>query len=755
MTERKATTVGHPGVNLWTALWRQRVAGGLFLLGTVGYSALYNLVAKPVYETSTKIVFEESREPIPGFDLSEAFARKSYLVNQIEEVKTNSLTAEVAQALPPQVADTLLASLKPTSPAKRQENLVALIRRSLSAEPIRDSDVIVIRAQARSPMIAQVLANTCANVVEERNVSVKRAQASSTRKFIESQLPQIRAELGHDEEALMSFKARNQVVSLTDEARELLTRTTEIGTQYALAQAQRWAAQERLDALRGELAEQRASVVPSISTITSAWADSLRRGLVSLEVQYDNLLVKGYDQDHPEMTKILREIGRTKEKLSAEILRVAEGENLLDPMSQIANLSREALSQEIDIKADSVREASLRGVLLTYDSKMERLPDKELSLARLTRSQMVNENIYRMLLEKFEEARITEAGKIGNARILDPAFFPTSPVRPRKFLNLLMAVIVGSLGATFLATFLESLDRSLKTPEETEQLLAVPMVGLIPTIRVDGNHRGRQAEDQVSATTSRLVTQHAPRSPIAEAYRTLRTNLSFANLDTPLRTILVTSPISKDGKSTTVANLAITLAQAGMQTLLVDTDLRKPVLDELFGLKDSPGLTDVLVGKATLSSAVQKTRVEHLSLLATGPLPPNPSELLGSQKMGDLVAEAKRNYDMVLFDAPPVVVVTDAAVLVRWTDGVVLVVRNAETDRALALRAKELLENVRAKIVGTVMNDLKIERGYGGQKYYHYYYYHYYGNGNKKKTPKRTAKPEYARSGSDSWSSQT
>jgi capsular exopolysaccharide synthesis family protein len=167
----------------------------------------------------------------------------------------------------------------------------------------------------------------------------------------------------------------------------------------------------------------------------------------------------------------------------------------------------------------------------------------------------------------------------------------------------------------------------------------------------------------------------------------------------------------------------------GVDTLLVDTDLRRPVIDDLFQVKESPGLTDVLLGKASLESAIQKSQVEHLSILSTGALPPNPSELLASQKMGDLVAQAKARYGMVLFDSPPVVAVTDAAVLSRWADAVLLVVRMSRTDRGLAQRAKELLENVRAKVVGTVMNDVKLEAGYGG--YHYYYYYHYYGSQEK------------------------
>ena len=754
-TESRHNPTSHPGMDLWIALWRKRLAAGLFLLGVVGFVVVYTFLTKPVYEAQTKIVFEQVQEPIPTFDLSGAFARKSYLVNQIEEIKTFALAEEVARALPDAIADSLLTTAKPRSfrvknteseipnpttnnqqPAtsselRRFEMLTTLIMKSLSAEPIRDSDVILIKAHARTPGAARVLANTTAEVVKDRNVSVKREQASSTRKFIEEQLPKVEGELRKDEEALMAFKAQNQVVSLSDEAKELLVRTTQVGTEHATAQAERQAAEQRLTAIKEQMKTQRASVVPSITTTTSAWADDLRKMLLSQQVEYTNLLVKGYTKDHPQMKKLAAEIEATKQKLTSEVLRVAQGESMENPMSRVADLSREALTLEIDIQTDSTREASLGAILSTYDRQMERLPNKELQLARLTRSQQVNDNIYRLLLEKYEEARITEAGKIGNVRILDPARLPKFPVKPRKLLNLLMALIVGGVGATFLAAFLEQLDKSLKTPEEAENIVGLPVIGLIPSIG-ELNGKAKTSRDIIEQISSRLVTHFVPRSPVAEAYRTIRTNLSFSRPDSPPKNILVTSAAPHEGKSTTAANLAITLAQMGTKTLLVDSDLRRPTLGRIFNIEGKEGLTELLIGKGSLEALVRPTGIPNLFLLPSGHLPPNPSELLGSQRMKDLMAEISRRYEMAFLDSPPVVAVTDPAVLSQNTDGVVLVVESGTTDREAVLRARTLLDNVKANLLGIVMNNVQIENTYGSY-HYHYYYHHYYGEEGKGK----------------------
>lgn len=717
-------------LEILAVLQRRRLLILVCLAGVLLPVFLYNQVAPRIYQAQTTIIFQEQREAIPTFDFSEAFTRQSYLVNQIEEIKSRTLSEEVVDLLPGEIRAVLLPRTNGLTEEARREALTKAVRGSIAAQPVRNSDVIVIKVQATKPKAAAGVANAVAEVVKRRNVAVKREKASSTRKFIEEQLPKVEGALRKDEEALSAFKAHNQVVSLSDEAKELLVRTTSVATEHAKAQAERRAAEQRLASVRAQMKTQRASVVPSITRTTSAWADTLRKKLVSLEVEYTNLLVKGYGTDHPQMKKLTREIAQTKGQLAGEVLRVAEGETLGDPMSRLADLSKESLGLEIDIQTDSTREASLRTVLDSYDRQMERLPNKELLLLRLTRSQQVNDNIYRLLLERFEEARITEAGQIGNVRVIDTAKEPRSPIKPRKFQNLLLALIVGLTLGGGLAFFTESLDRSIKNPEEAEALLGIPVIGLIPSIGdLDGKFKGTRNE--IELISSRLVTHFVPRSPVAEAYRTVRTNLSFSRPDNPPRTILVTSAVPQEGKTTTTANLAITLAQMGGKTLIVDSDLRRPAIRKVFNLESKEGLTDYLIGKGALDALIRTTDIPNLYILPAGQIPPNPSEVLGSQRMKELVAELSRRFEMVFFDSPPVVAVTDAAVLSRYTDGVVLVVQSGATDREAVARAKTLLGNVQANLLGLVLNNIRIESTYGS---YHYrYYYHYYDSEDGKK----------------------
>ena len=213
-----------------------------------------------------------------------------------------------------------------------------------------------------------------------------------------------------------------------------------------------------------------------------------------------------------------------------------------------------------------------------------------------------------------------------------------------------------------------------------------------------------------------LIAYSNPRSPVAEAYRQLRTNIQFSTLDKPLRTLLVTSTSPEEGKSTTLANLAITIAQTGSTVILADCDLRRPTIHQLFGVKNGTGLTSVLIDSSVKEFPFQDSGIPNLRLLPSGPLPPNPSELLGSRRMTELIDQLKEEADFVLFDSPPIVAVTDAAVLATKMDGVLLVIKAGTTKRELAKKAKDLLERVNANLLGVVLNNVRYETGL-----HHYY----------------------------------
>lgn len=303
--------------------------------------------------------------------------------------------------------------------------------------------------------------------------------------------------------------------------------------------------------------------------------------------------------------------------------------------------------------------------------------------------------------------------------VIEEAPLPAVPVGSGWQLQVLLAAAIGlalGVGAAFL---LEYLDDTLKTPEEVAKVTGLTTVGTI--VRISGN-----------SPSERLVTVRHPKSPISEAYRAMRTNLQFSSLDRSVRSLVVTSPNPMEGKSTTIANLGVVMAQAGKSVVLVDSDLRRPMLHKIFQISNKGGLTSVLLEEdPVVDGHLQQTGIENLRILTSGPLPPNPSELLGSQKMQRLIEVLTDRADVVIFDTPPALPVTDAAVLATQTDGVLVVTDAGKTRRASVKQAVDNLRKVGGHLLGIVVNRLATRRTDGG--YYYQYYYSGDGKGRRRR----------------------
>lgn len=302
--------------------------------------------------------------------------------------------------------------------------------------------------------------------------------------------------------------------------------------------------------------------------------------------------------------------------------------------------------------------------------------------------------------------------------LLEPAEPPFAPFSPNLSLNVTLAVVIGIILATAVAFLIEYLDDTLKSKEDISRVLGASTLGEIGVMRGKGD---------------RLITAVEPRSANAEAYRMLRSNISFSSVDKPIETILVTSASPGEGKSITAANLAVTMAQAGYRTVLLDCDLRKPTQHKIFDISNDAGLTNSLLAHANLNSFIRPSRVENLRILTTGPLPPNPAELLGSRSMANLLGVLHSEAEVIIIDSPPVLAVTDSAILARMSDGVLLVVDSGQTKRESAQRAKDALDQAGARLLGVVLNRMPIKGGY------YAYNSKYYSTGNEPSNSRSTA----------------
>lgn len=321
------------------------------------------------------------------------------------------------------------------------------------------------------------------------------------------------------------------------------------------------------------------------------------------------------------------------------------------------------------------------------------------------RLEMLN-NLYLILSEKYEGLRINEAMQKGGAELVSAAIVPDEPIKPRIKLNAILALVVGLMLGVGLAFFIEYLDNTIKTSQDVERYL-----GLATLTQIPRHPRGKEDHE--------LITLEDPRSPAAEAYKLLRANLQFLNYDGSLKSIILSSLSPGEGKTITAANLAVALAQAGKRVILAGCDMRKPTLHRYFGISNKSGLTNVLAGQSTLEAELRPTSQDNLQVLDCGPIPPNPSELLSSSAMERVLKEMEQMADVVLLDTPPVLAVSDAISLAEKADGTLLVVDSGTVRRELVQEAKERFAAMEKRVLGVVLNNVKV----GGLGNYYYYYY--------------------------------
>jgi len=388
------------------------------------------------------------------------------------------------------------------------------------------------------------------------------------------------------------------------------------------------------------------------------------------------------------------------------------------------------------------REKDLEGQLKNLRSQSMGLPEKALQLVRLQREVTMLEALYSNLKTKYQETLITESGRIEEVSIVRPALIPSSPFNiPSKTMIVMTGVIMGLIIGMIFAFGFEVFDTSMGTIEDVEELLQVPVLGVIPFMGKDEKiKKGIKKKASAKDRKIDLIAHYDPKSLPAEAFRTLRSNLEFMRVDKKSKSFLVTSAFVQEGKTFNVVNLALSMAQADKKVLLVEADLRKPVIHKMFGLNRIPGLTDhilgnyswqeirhtitdVMLGDFELEEILRTPGLDNLNIIPAGTNPPNPTEILRSERFKTFLKEAHIKYDMIFIDAPPILPVADATEIATLVDGVLVVYTVGKIGRGVLKRAKTSLDNVGGKVVGVILNNVKPEAGPDYFKYHTQYYY--------------------------------
>ncbi len=582
--------------------------------------------------------------------------------------------------------------------------------------PDREADIVTVRYQGPDRALVRDVPNTMARYFIRQRQQVKKTQALGTVAFLHEQLDTLATRLERAEEELRTFRSQHEVVSFEFEAEAQMQRLAQMQAERDLLDSEREALQELLSEVRATAASRTPdSDGPSPYRRLIAFPSLLRNFAVSE-------LFRSLSEVENQRAELLNR--RTLEDPDVQVLnrRVAE---LEDQLLYIAETYLEGLTNNV---------ASINSNLGRFREDLRRIPSREIDFERLKRQAEVLEEIYTLLQTRLQEAQIAASVDDASVRVVEPAVLPIDPIKPKKALSLVLALMLGLVLGAGTAFIKENLDNTLHTREELQALAGdIPVLGLIPRIRdaaTAAAATGRKAPSSGEPVfEARLVTGRDPRNPVSEAYRSLRTNITYARMGEAPKTIVFTSPTPGDGKSTTASNLAITLAQQDLRCLLVDADMRRGFLNDVFGQRREPGLSNVLLDRATFEEAVRRVDLGSsgsIDFLPTGTLPPNPAELVGSDRMKALLDEIGDRYDAIILDAPPLTLVTDAALLGTYADGVILVARAGVTERGAITYALEQIAAVRAPVLGTVLNDVdqRKERYYGSYSAgSHAYYY--------------------------------
>jgi capsular exopolysaccharide synthesis family protein len=760
-----------PYEELITTLLRGRWIILLTFIVVFSGTALYTFLSKPVYEATSMVLVEENRRNggLPFLDITGA-AATTKITNELETLRARSTAEAVAKVL---LAKTYLDAEKTRFiPIIRADGgRVDDVKDSLSAvtlrllkrvdfTPVKESDIIRVTVRSTDPMEAAFIANMYTEVYADRNMSASRVKSHAVREFLQSQMQSKQVSLDSTEHALQTYMRNSGVVSLDAEANKVVDQLSALEATRDGIEVDISTRTKTLTSLKQELATQEPNVAKAIGESNDTYIRLLQEQLARLEVQKDVVIAQNPElADEKIYSQKLKEIdsqiaslkNNLKVRTQTFLGSLVPGDRTTTPeggtASFLSQVKQRIIEQQIELDGLQARKGALNVVLRDYEKQFNQIPQKSIELAKLQRARLSSERLYLLVEEKFNEAAITETSEFGNVNIMDPAVVPNVPVSPRVIPNLLMGAVIGLFLGVGIVVARARLDDRIRTPQDLKKRGVIPLstIGKIDLDWRKDEHRGNVPAQEAGKLGEYLVAYYSPLSSTSEAYRHLRTSVQYSQPDAPSHTVLVTSPNQEEGKSTTVCNLAISFAQAETRVLLVDADMRRPNVHKLFNLEQEPGLTESFFSKKRFEDVVHRKVIENLDVLCCGAIPPNPAEILNSNRMQDYIDRLKGSYDIVLFDTPPLLAVTDSSILSRKVEGVVIVVSAGRTDLASLDRAAEILESVGKAPIGVVLNNFDMQLAYGGyygkyarDRYSYGYGYTSSGNGKSKRGPTKS-----------------
>lgn len=711
------------------------------------------------YQTSASILIQTRIAEQGGVFVTSAGASIATNIrqNELEILRSKSLAEAVARRLIRQMyldtaAQEKIQIIQPAGEAAGQrtvatvEQVMKRLQGAVDFATVRESDVIKVIAKSRSPREAMVLANVYTEEYYNRNVYKSREKSRTLREFLEKQTSEHRLNLERVESALQSYMENKGIVMLDDESRRMIAQLSELEANRDATEVTIQTLERTLASYRREVPMQEQLLARSLSGGDDPYIRDLQAQLATLEVQRDvavskNPTLAGKEVFSDRLREIDEQIRTLKQNLQARTRdyisslmpsAVSNDQSNQAPGAYLRQVKQKMIETEIELESLRARKDALIRTITEYERQFERIPGKSVQYARLERNRLSAEKLFLVLNDKLNEATIAEQSQIGYVDIIDHAALPLDHASPNTLLNLAIALALGLfLGITFVLAR-EYRDVHIHTPEDL-QGKGFAVSGVI--MRMDSELKRLEGNRLLSRygrpLDPHLITLADAFSPVAEAFKKLRTVVQFDRSDRRPQVILVTSPNTGEGKTTIVANLAAAFAQNGKMTLLVDSNLRKPQLHVMFDLFQAPGLADLLTDKVGYDKVVQLTTQSHLHILCAGTLPNNPTELLNSERMRDLVEQARLEYDVIIFDSPPVLSVADASILSTLADCSIVATAAGITRMEELERSLQIIGAVSSAVPKYVLNKFDERRAYGVS--YARSGYDYYGERAKRK----------------------
>ncbi len=678
---------------------------------------------KPTYQSTSLILIEAPDKGLAFLPIKDFNTRQTFINNHIEMIQSRELFERVDNVI---IKYPFFDSLY-ISKFKEKNKRIFYLKKNLTVLPLKDTDILKIIYNDRTPSDAFYITSVILQQYYEINLELTRSELSEVRKFLEEQLVMIENNLQKTEEDLKNYKETNYIIKLSEETSKLVEMTSSFEGQQKQLNVEKEMLIAKSNYIKEDLDRSYRIIADGIIDESNPFLERSFQELDSLQSSYAFFLSMGYDTMHPKMKEIQLRVEKLKNNIISKGKDFLNEKNpvVVDPVLHSKNLIDELLAVQMEIKIKESMIRALSNVINVLEQKMKKIPYHELMLAKLERNKKVSEELYLMLKSKYEESKVAEAGRLGSVKIIDKPVLNPVAVSPKKnrnyFFGFFLALLT-SMGVVFIK---EYMDDTVKDIDEIEREFKINIIGNIPLIKVKNGK-------QLFSGKGKLLIDLPENSSIIESYKILRTNILYLYDENQTPKVIVVSSATKgEGKSTTASNLALVLSQLDKKVLLVDGDMRRPVLDKIFKIDFNKGFVHLLRCEANIDEVLYPTGINNLWLLPYGEKTSHSTELLEGKLTQKIFAQLREKFDFIVIDTSPILSIADPTIISRLADGLVWIIHFKKAKKRELHYTKKLLKNMNINIMGIVFNNINTESFYGKYYYYHYYYHYQTKEGEK------------------------